>query len=390
MDKSIKMTMLPLAICSTISGFYTLEVMTPKLRYIVIAYCCLLTALFITHFVLFAVIMLPSTQYSFGGVMQGLAQLVRLAMLTYYCVEFIVQAGDTSNILEYIDCADDCLEAVGIEAPHARERVQSTSFTVIVIFVSIVRSVFLILAWKRLLVKKTFNKIISTYYVAVDVIITHSTGMTLGHFVFLLYIIKQRISRFRSAVEKIEVIFARQIAWSDNVVVIKLDTQSEDISPIRKENYIAKIHKINNCMSETIQHITRFYRIYFLLYVFYYILISSFLLFLTIERKAHSQLFYFIGWNTLLVIGPVALCVSIRCEFHTLQSLLNKFYTSNKFKRFGTRLINVKKWSIQCIHRDQIFDCGYFAVDLDAYGTILQFLFMLLFAMLPSTTYCFP
>lgn len=364
MGKSIEKTMLPLTICSTASGFYTLQIKKTNLKYIAIAYCCLLAIFFSTKIVPFTVSKFHALQFNFYTVSSVLAELVQGTMLTYYCIKFIAQAGAVTDVLARINYADRRLERIGVGAARGREQTLCAAYTILNIFVSTVRSVILHPFFKRASRKLTISKVYSVYYVTVSPVLIHSSEMLLIHFVYLLYTVKQRVSRLRYAVERIDYIFARRNAW---------DNTRRDISASRQEYYLIEIQEIKRCLFETFLGVQKFYKHYYPLNLLLYILRMSVLLFLCATKIYPSSLIYFIERNTLLLVASVALCVNMRYEFHCVQSLINNFYWSSKVKR-----------SIQCAHRDLVFSCGYFDVDYNFLKIAFTLLVLLSFAMIQS------
>lgn len=379
MANTLEMTTSTLSVCSNLFGFYSPDVIAnKKFRYIVIAYCCLLTVLCITYFVLFNTAFLESSRFSFHNATHELAEIVRTTMLTYYVVKFIVEADAVNGILENISYADKCLERIGVVVRHTVQRV---TFAVTIIFLFAVRTMIAISAWKKSPNKTVISKQYSTYYFIGRVAVNFSTEILLFHCVFILFIVKQRMSRFRCAAEKIEYIFARKFAWDSSVTLSVEDTPREGTSANRRENYLIEIYKLNKCMLETFEGITNFYNRYFLFNLLFYILKLSVVLFMHTVRKTPIYSACLAVFYTLFTVASLALYVKIRLEFHTVEILMNKFYWSNKFKRFNVGCVNVTKWSIQRSHRLQTGNCGYFDVDLNVLATVFEFLLLFLFAM---------
>lgn len=366
--------MLPFQICLTACGFYTLQVKNTKIKYTVTSYCCLFAVLFIVHSVTFIsyILQCHNSQCGLTSVTHGLAEFARTTMLTCYCVKFVVQADAVSDVERRIDCVDERLVRIGVKAPYVTEPVERTIFTVILFVVCVVRAVLAVFVW---IMSPTKTRFYPRAYVLPRMVVNTSTQMLLTHCVLLLYRVKEKMSRLCCAAEKIENIFARKTAWN-NVVALSL----EDV-PVQKENYLIEIRKIYNCMFIAFQGIIRFYNQYFILNVIFFILKMSVLLFTRSIEIISSYIIFLVAIYTLLVVALLILCVTIRLQFQTVQTLMNKFYWSNKFRRFNPRGISVTEWSIQCIRRDQTFGCGYFDADLNVLATVFDLLSLLLFAM---------
>lgn len=372
MDKSIQSSMLPLAIFSAISGLYTLDIKTSRLRHTVTAYCCLLTVLFVTYFISFTIFAAPYSLNTFGGVTHVLEELVRTIFSTYYGVKFIVHADVTSDVLEGINYADKCLQRIGVKASHSREQILCALYTLLNIIITLLRSCFVIIKWTERRAK-IYSKLLSVCHVTCNLIISNFAERLVAQCVYLLYTLKQRLTRLRRAVE---VVTARRTAWTgSNATLSEADATRND-----DENF-AEIMKINKCLFETYESIKKFYKVYFILIVLYYVLMTSVRLFFCIENTQSSYFYYFLGWRMLLLVASVFLCVNTHYEFQAVQNLVKKFYWSNKLKRFDTCLVDTIEWSIS---RSQTFDCGYFDVDLNLLVTMNDFLMILLFTMLPS------
>lgn len=247
-----------------------------------------------------------------------------------------------------------------------------------------IRTLVALFFWKKKYVHR-FSVLYSVVYTPVRAAVSNSTLMILTQYVSLLYAVKQRMSCLRYAVENFECFFARRTAWcSESNVSVVSDTLNENASATEKENYFAEIYDINSCIFEASTGITVFYKYYTILNVLFYILKMSVILFLYIVKKIPLYSISLIGWYTFLVFVSLSLSVNIRSEYQAIQTLMTKFYLSNKFKGFDLRVINMEKWSTQCIQEDKILDSAYLDVDFSVLAVLLNFLLLLFFSMLPS------
>lgn len=384
MYNSIQKRMLPLSICTTFFGFYTIDVKNKKFKHIVTCHGWLLIGLFITYFILYTMMKLIISPFNMDLVVSILAELVRATMLAYYSVKFIVQSDVIDDVMECINYADKRLKRIGVNVPHAKEQTLCASYTVLITLYYVIRSVFAIYIWLRPRSFATLREMLSLIYGPAKVATYFASGMLTTHSVFLLYTVKKRMTRFRRAVGRIEEFFAREIAWDSVVTVsVVVDTPREENFTTQKEKYFVEVQKLNNCMFETLQGVRKFYEHYFLFQVLFYILKKSILLLLCAVERMPLYSMCFVGWNTLLMVVSVILSVNIQYEFQAVQILVKKFYWSKKLKHVDPRRTTVKKLWIQSIHRDHIFDCGFFDVDVSVLKIVFNFLLYLFFAMIP-------
>lgn len=386
MENSVRRTVLPLSICFVVSGFYTLDVTSTKCRRIVISYCCLLVIIFITYLVLFTVIKLQVSQYTFDVVINAIAEIIRTTMLTYYCIKFIVQKDAITGIFKHINYADNCLKRIGVKVPHTKEQTQCAIYTVLIILISTIHTI-ATLKWRRSYRDEMFTATYSAYYIPAKLMVVHSTATLQTYAVFLLYIVQERTLYFLRALDKIKEIFAREFAWDSDLTVSVVDTLREDTSATRLEKYFTSIQKIDTCICEAFRLINNFYKDYFVLHAIFYVLKTSRLLFLSVVQRIPLYYVGFLSWYTLFVISSSAFCANIRFQLQTVQILRNKFCWLSKFKTFEPADVYVRKWFIQETHKDRIFDCGYFEIDLNILAILFNFVVLLLFTMVPCTVH---
>lgn len=128
--------MLPLSICCVVFGFCTSELKKTKLKIIVRAYCWLLTVICFASWAVFTVIKLTEMKYSFTSVTYLFLDTVRIIMLTYYRVKFLVRDDVISDVFKRIDYADKCLERIGIKVPHKRNQIECVAYSIVILLMS--------------------------------------------------------------------------------------------------------------------------------------------------------------------------------------------------------------------------------------------------------------
>lgn len=383
MENSIQKTMLPLSVCCVIFGFYTVDVKKTKFRRITTAYCVLVTILVFTSWTAFTVIKLQTMQYCFFNVTFLLMEIVQITMITYYSVKYIVCDNVVSEIFQNIDYADMCLERLGVKVPHKKDQVECAVYTVVTNLMCIIFA-YLATGKREVQVRVDMvGELYAVYNFVTKFSVGYSSVMLLSQFTFLLYIVKQRIGLLRCAVQRSKKYFDRKIAWSRHVSISVLDVSIRVTSATERRNCFIEIQKIDDCIYNALCSIRNFYNHYYMLCVIFFILATTCGLLFSAIIGNTLQFAYVAVWHTLLLTTPVALCMNIQRDFQAIQTIINKFYWSNKLSRLDLNTRHMKHWMLQCLHKELKFDCGYFILDRQLLSIVFNFVSLLLFAMLP-------
>ena len=108
----MRKAMSPLSVLCTLFGLYTVEIKRNKMKSIAAIYGWILTVLFFTSWATSTIIELSGTHYTFITVTWKLGDLVRIIVVTYYCVKYQVEKGAVYNVYNTIDCSDQHIERI--------------------------------------------------------------------------------------------------------------------------------------------------------------------------------------------------------------------------------------------------------------------------------------
>lgn len=373
----------PLTICCSLLGFYTSDVRGKFVKRIVVIYCWLITVLFLTSRAVLLLIQLSTMRYSFIHVTYELAQILHVAMLTYYRIKFIARKNVISDIYRNIDCASVSIESVGVKVAHKREKLECAIYTALIIAVHLMHLLFIIPNEKRNHSFDILNTVYSNSYHLVKCLLSYSRRILLAQIVFMLYVIKNRLALFENAILKSENCFERNIAWASAVSIAVVHSPSGTTPFTETEHYCKEFHKISKCIDDAFWKIKTFYAHFLCLHVLLSILGTSVTLYFSVITKDCQYFVHFTLWNTLLYIMPVAVCMNIQCKFEIIQNLMNKLHWLS-FRRIKPSISNTNTitWLLRTIHMDRKFDCRYFNVDVNVLSMLVNFVTLLIFAML--------
>lgn len=360
MGTSVQQTMLPLSICCCLFGFYSFDVKDKSVEYPVIAYCLSLVALYFVTWSLNAITQLHQQPFDFHTVLYQGLDLVYMIMIVHYCVKYITGKRVLRDVYNNMNRSENCLQRIGVKVSRWRDTFESVTCGVAIVSMLIIFSND---ATQRPEIQRAFY-LFSGRYTACNILASwargYSTNALLVHFVIMLCRIKRRLGFLSDALRKTE---ERRTAWSGGVTATDTDTE------------ILLVYK---CLCDAYSGVRQFFlgfcRLNVLSFVF------MFPMFITYSVRHDSDVLrYFPMVLILLQLVPVALCVYIRRDFHTVQTAIVKLHWSNddakRFKR-------VKKLLSYCVHQDGKIDCGYFEMNADLLTIMFDFVMLFLFAML--------
>lgn len=379
MENSIHTTVRPLAICCSLLGFYTGGVRGKTCEWFVVIYCWLVTVLFLTNRAVLTLMRIPTMPYSFVHVTYELAQIVHIAMLTYYRIKFMTRKNVFSDIYRNIDCANVSIERVGVKVAYKREKLECVMYVALIIAVHSMHLLSIILNGNHSF--DILNTVYSNRYHLVKFLLSFSRRILLAHVVFILHVIKKRLSLFEKAILKNESCFERKIVWATEISIKTVHYPFATTSFTETEHYCKEFHKISKYIDDAFSKIKKFYALFLCFHVLLAILGTSVTLYFSVITKDCRYFIHFTGWNALLCIMPAAVCMDIQYKFEIIQNLMNKLYWIND-RRTEPEISRTKILLLRTMHVDKKFDCRYFSVDINVLSIFVQFITLLIFAML--------
>lgn len=373
MEISVKKTVLPLSICCTLFGFYAVDVRNKKIKCIVTAYCCLLAALYFITWSLNIVMQVNVIQfnYNFYTVLYQFLDLLWIINIIYCSVKCVTENHVISDIYNNIDFSANYLNRMGVEASYRREQLYSVACSIVILTLWITLSCYVIQQTAILRGLHVFNKQYTLYNTIAKFSRGYSIVVLLTIYAFVLYIIKQRILILRYAVQKYEVWFERIPAWSSGVTV------SITHVGIQRKHYFMEILITYGCPYDAYCSIRKFFD------NFYSISVLSFALSFPIAtissvRGSDCIGFYYSLFLTALQTAPLVLCISIRRDLQTIQTIIGKLHWSNGVKHCE----NLKKLLSHCVYKNPNIDGEYFEMDSNLLSKMFDFVMLFIFAIL--------
>lgn len=142
MATPVQKIMLPLSVCGTLFGLYTIDVMKRIIKEFLLTYCWVLTMLFFIIWVVHTVDKLNNMEFSFISVTYELAEILHIVSIIYYNVKYITHIDGILDVYKNIDYIDECFECIGIKVPYRRQQLQCVTFSVFIIFMWIMYTYF--------------------------------------------------------------------------------------------------------------------------------------------------------------------------------------------------------------------------------------------------------
>ena len=209
---------------------------------------------------------------------------------------------------------------------------------------------------------------------------SYSRRIILIQLVFLLYVIKTKLSLLRCAMRIRKNYFQKNIAWT--ITIMMEHTPIETLPITGTKRYYKEFQKIISCMEEAFRSLRTFYEQFLRLHVIIWIVGTSVILYYSVIDRGALRFMYFSLWNTLLNVLPVILCAQIRNQFENVQNQMNQMYWSSNHKRVDSSSLSLRRWLLKCGHTDREFECGYFAIDMRLLSTLFDFVTLFIFAMI--------
>ena len=164
---------------------------------------------------------------------------------------------------------------------------------------------YLISKKQSLLSNIIFRNIISECIFYADCLMIYSKRMFLAQLVFLLYIVKNRLSFLQDSIRSVSHT-ERKIAWCNS--------ESACVVRISVGDCFKDIDKISHCMTDVLCNIRNFYLDFLSLHVLLWITGASVGIFVSTKGQDFLYMIYFSLWNMLINILLVALIVNIQRE----------------------------------------------------------------------------
>lgn len=373
MEISVKKTVLPLSICCALFGFYAVDVRNKKTKCIVTAYCCLLAALYFITWSLDVVIQVEVRQfnYNFYTVLYQFLDLLWIINIIYCSVKCTTENHVIGDIYNNIDFSANYLNRMGVRASYRREQLYCVACSIVILTLWITLSCYVIQQTAILRDLHVFNKQYTLYNIVAKFSRGYSIVVLLTNFAFVLYIIKRRILILRHAVQKYEVWFEGKPAWSSDVTV------SISHVGIQRKHYFMEILITYACLYDAHCSIRKFFD------TFYSISMLSFALSIPIAiinsvRGSDCIGFYYSLFLTALQTAPLVLCISIRRDLQTIQTIIGKLHWSNGVKHCE----NLKKLLSHCVNKNPNIDGEYFEMDSNLLLKMFDFVMLFIFAIL--------
>lgn len=353
-----------LTISCTICGFYTTDIKNHRIRKIVICYCYTLamTFLFIPLIVLVQEISL--LEYNMFSALYFLMHIVGTTLLTYYRIKCVRERTVTSDIFKMFNYIDESLKRdVGVKIPHARNQILCTLYTVFIILLSAVVSFIFVPEDNRLKSIFIMGEIYYGCSILDKYLAFHSTILLSTQLTFLLYLIKQRIELLNCATLRIvKRLVKRKIAWNNRVGCVSVCGTLGKAEALRKlQVHYRKLLFMYGCINAAYDGIKRMYTEFVCLKLVTAILVISIDVLFSVLTQTPGVYYIFLAILTLsLDVSPILLCENIRKASLYAEALFRQIYCNIRFKLDNE---NTMKYTYQCTHEEQTFDCGYFEVD---------------------------
>lgn len=384
---NVHASIMPLTVLCGAFGFYTTDFKQTTTRTIFTVYYYMLTLMCpITYATWTAVTVLNHVRLNdyFVVVMFSLMDIVSVVMLTFYRVKCMTDGKVINDILDNVCCADRCLRRLGITVPHKRNLVLCVTSAIAFLFIGTVIDCLIIEKARSF---GANNAVVSS--LAVKFVMSYCALVFFGQFVFVLYIVKQRIGLVRRAVETYSYASKRKLAWrydnSNREVLVGIISRKwwSNLSRDQKQFNCKDLKLLYNCISEAFHKATKFYtRFYQLNFLFFVFSISLNLHFsLQSNRTSWSTILY-TAFSGLLQAIAVVLCIRIKHDFDCYQTLIARLYYLQRARVLSPVIAIVDKtWLYQLAHSDADFDCGYFVVHSSLIMTLFDFVTLFIFAM---------
>lgn len=198
-------------------------------------YCYKITITFLLVALVFLVQKLLQMDCTFSGVIYTMMHVVRLAMLTYYRIKCITEQKAIGDIFQNIDYADRSLARdAGVKVPHKTNQIVCTLCSLSFILTSIAVLYFFTHAenWDK--ISQVLAEKYSEFSVYEKCLAFLSSMLVSMQFIFLLYVINQRLELLAGAILKaLEQFDGRKTAWDNRAVCVSVSGTLEEMNGSR-------------------------------------------------------------------------------------------------------------------------------------------------------------
>lgn len=381
MDDGIRITMIPLSICCILLGYDVSNVKNTKAKNVISWYCCVITTVSFLIWTVLIVDKLSNVTSTFPSVLYLLLDITLITVTTSYRLKCFTSKTSISDIIDYIRCADEYLASVQVDVPHKENLFVSTAFTVLIVFYDAIMTFSL---FKPLSIKATqqWCRLAAVSqplaFILFRITTFYSGVIYLSQFCFLLYTVKQRLSIVRGALNRIQDVDEQYTESSNHVFVLDLRSRGQE----ERQKYCNNLEAAFRCTYTAYIVIQNFYTDFFCLHVLAYVFSTVIGLYSFITVKDILSYLPLYLYYIFLNVTPVSICVSINFEFKKMLTLINKFYWQTGHTFLHNRQSNGKIWFYQNAYGTQIFDCGYFIVDLALLMLLFDFTSLFVFSTL--------
>ena len=382
--------MLPLSICCLVFGFSTIRFRNSTVNKTVKAYCCLVTIFGLTCWsVKFIQKLLDYRNLKFAGCVYLFMDTVRITMQTYYRVKCAKNQNILSDILENINYVDKRLAREGIRAQHTRNFIVCILYPVISILLNMLLPRTTI---ARVNISKALASIHETtnaYNTAVRAFTYYSALFFLMQFVFLMYIIVERMKLVRYAFVNFKENESRKLAWNIETSCFIIAGNFRRLMIEEKQQqqrYLNQIKTLLYPMCDVFNIANGWYKHFFYCCIFYLVFSTSLAILFTTIAPGAGHMIRNLDHFIQHVFIPLCLVTHVSNEFQRIKKIVHNLYYTNGWISLKSKTIN--PLYSNCLYSDKIFGCGYFKMKWTLLSVVFHFVSLLVFAMLPQHNRC--
>ena len=353
MENNVYKAMRPLTFVCAVWGFSAVTFEPTKLQILLNLYSWILTAASVLLATVCFVGTTNSLHLSCPSAIDFLSNVIRIAALVKYRIKFISCHDIQKDILDHLNYADKYLESLGLNVQHIKNRV--ACLILILIRMSIVVA-FMYLNIYGVLIDGSFgtqNDVGSIHTMHCDVLCLclHLHGIVFWfssevlyiHFVYITYIILQRLSLVRCALVKLDDVNDRNIAWNDNVLISTISGLRRENMFNQVENYYNKVRTVSTFVLESFHKTKGFYSSYVGFYVF--LMTAMYTLVFIVDVIVRGNVVYMsvslLSFVTALL--PVYVCARISTEVRNIHSLVHGLYYKHNMKHLQ---MDIRRWMV--------------------------------------------
>lgn len=378
METNMYRSMLPLSICCLVLGFSTIRFKPTLANITVKAYCWLVTIFgFICWSASLIWNLLYNEKFNFIGIQYMIVDIFRITSVTYYRIMYMKNPNILDELLENMSYLDECLQSASIKVHHTMDVIFCALFIVVNLAIHIAFSYFVLLD-----INSKFNSVQNVIYVysSVEKTLTYySMLLLLMHFLYLVYVVKERLRLVHFAVEKYEETDGRRSAWT-GVTTFSI-AGGLRVLVIKRHEYLELLNILQNCMADVLFMMKNFYKYFFYTCVIFSVISTSFTI-VHLATQIHTVYFFILFDHVLqCIVIPLYLCVSIANDFHKIHSVLYYLNITNDREALNAELIALHYTSMTL---EKHIDFGYFKMEWALLYVIFNIVPLIVFSELPS------